>query len=368
MTMNRREVLKAGGAIAAATALPNVASAQATFAPTPGAWRNFQTVTRLEIAKPAGEVQAWIPLPAFSAADWFKPAGSTWTTNAKTAEIKRDAKYGAEMLHVVWAADEKAPVVEVTSKFATRDRAVDLSKPGNAPALSAAERKLYTSATDLIPVDGIVKETSDKITAGAASRRRQGAPHLRVGGRQHLPQRQDARLRRRRRRRHAEDRQPERQVRRPQRALRRPGARRRHARARRLRPARRAVEVRLQEPRRRLRGRHQGAALPRRGLSRPASAGCRSIRPTCARSCSRSRPPIWPLDDAKVVAARKALFGAWEMNWLAYNVAHDIALPGAKGPKLEFLMYPQAETAAERLDCLDPDNFKYVITAREVTA
>ena len=73
------------------------------------------------------------------------------------------------MLHVVWAADEKAPLVEVTSKFATRDRAVDLSKPGNAPALSAAEHKLYTSATDLIPIDGIVKETSDKITAGAAS-------------------------------------------------------------------------------------------------------------------------------------------------------------------------------------------------------
>ena len=46
----------------------------------------------------------------------------------------------------------------------------------------------------------------------------------------------------------------------------------------------------------------------------------------------------------KVAAARKALFGAWEMNWLAYNVAHDLVLPGAKGPKVEFLMYPQAET------------------------
>ena len=31
-------------------------------------------------------------------------------------------------------------------------------------------------------------------------------------------------------------------------------------------------------------------------------------------------------------------------------------------------MYPQSETTAERLDCLDPDNFKYVITAREATA
>jgi hypothetical protein len=60
--------------------------------------------------------------------------------------------------------------------------------------------------------------------------------------------------------------------------------------------------------------------------------------------------------------------GAWEMNWLAYNVAHDITLPGSKGPLLEFLMYPQAETAAGRLDCLDPDALTYKITAKEVTA
>jgi len=31
-------------------------------------------------------------------------------------------------------------------------------------------------------------------------------------------------------------------------------------------------------------------------------------------------------------------------------------------------MYPQAETAAGRLDCLDPDTFRYTITAKELTA
>jgi hypothetical protein len=25
---------------------------------------------------------------------------------------------------------------------------------------------------------------------------------------------------------------------------------------------------------------------------------------------------------------RTRLFGSWEMNWIAYNVAHDVALPG----------------------------------------
>ena len=148
MTISRREVLKAGAAVATATVLPGAAFAQGTFAPKPSAWRTFQTLTRLEIGKPAGQVQAWVPLPAFSEPDWFRPAGSTWTTNARSAEIKRDAKYGAEFLHTVWADDEKAPVVEVTSKFSTRDRAIDLSKPGSAAALSAEERKRYTAATD----------------------------------------------------------------------------------------------------------------------------------------------------------------------------------------------------------------------------
>src|SRR6185503_14524617 len=31
-------------------------------------------------------------------------------------------------------------------------------------------------------------------------------------------------------------------------------------------------------------------------------------------------------DDPMVLAARKRLFGSWEMNWLAYNFSHDITL------------------------------------------
>ena len=73
-------------------------------------------------------------------------------------------------------------------------------------------------------------------------------------------------------------------------------------------------------------------------------------------------------DHPVVAPVHKALFGSWEGNWLAYNVAHDVVLPGAKGPKLPFLMYPQAETADGRLDPYDPDNFKYTISSREIKA
>jgi hypothetical protein len=69
-----------------------------------------------------------------------------------------------------------------------------------------------------------------------------------------------------------------------------------------------------------------------------------------------------------VKRARTRLFGSWEMNWMAFNFAHDVALPGSTGGPVGFFMYPQAETAAGRLDCLDPDNFKYEIKSREITA
>src|ERR1700688_5185746 len=128
MTMHRREFLKAGVALTFAAELPTLARADVNFDRAPGTWRNFQIVTRLEIAKPAGVSQAWIPLPSVNQKDWIKSSDSEWTTNGK-ATPARDPHYGAEMLHVAWAASEDAPVVEVTSRFATQDRAVDLTRP-----------------------------------------------------------------------------------------------------------------------------------------------------------------------------------------------------------------------------------------------
>jgi hypothetical protein len=54
------------------------------------------------------------------------------------------------------------------------------------------------------------------------------------------------------------------------------------------------------------------------------------------------------------------------MNWLPYNYAHDVTLPGATGPELGFFMYPQAETAKGRKDSLAPEHFTYTITAKEI--
>jgi transglutaminase-like putative cysteine protease len=367
MAMNRREILKAGGALVAVSALPAGTRAEPAFAPTPGSWRGFQTVTRMEIAKAGGAVQAWVPLPAFDAPDWFRPRGSKWMASSGTAEIRRDPKYGAEFLHVAWADGDVAPVIEITSKFATRDRAVDLSKPASAPALSAEERRLYTSPTDLIPTTGIVKETSDRIVAGAGSdldRARRIYEWI------------------------------------VENTFRDPGARGCGvgdvasmlrsgnlggkcadinalyvglARAAGL-PARDVYGLRVAPSKFGYRSLGAGTenvtkAQHCRAEVFLAGFGWVPVDPADVRKVALEEPPgHLALADGKVAAARRALFGAWEMNWLAYNAAHDIDLPGARGPRLAFMMYPQAEAAAGRLDCLDADTFRYTITAREVVA
>ena len=64
--------------------------------------------------------------------------------------------------------------------------------------------------------------------------------------------------------------------------------------------------------------------------------------------------------------ARARLFGSWEMNWIAYNSAHDVTLRGSRRGAIPFFMYPQGETSNGRLDSLDPDGFSYRITVSEI--
>jgi len=95
-----------------------------------------------------------------------------------------------------------------------------------------------------------------------------------------------------------------------------------------------------------------------------------AMDPADVTKVAREETSEWlKIDHPLVEAVRPKLFGGWEGNWLAYNTAHDVALPGAtQGGRLAFFMYPQSETAQGRRDSLDPDTFKYTITSREIKA
>jgi transglutaminase-like putative cysteine protease len=98
-----------------------------------------------------------------------------------------------------------------------------------------------------------------------------------------------------------------------------------------------------------------------------ADHGWVPVDPADVRKVMLEEPPgNRAADDEMVARARQRLFGSWEMNWIAFNFAHDVSLPGSAGAPLPFLMYPQAETDRGRIDCLDPDRFRYEITAREI--
>jgi transglutaminase-like putative cysteine protease len=99
-----------------------------------------------------------------------------------------------------------------------------------------------------------------------------------------------------------------------------------------------------------------------------ADFGWVPVDPADVRKVVLEEPPgNLALSDPLVKRARAKLFGAWEMNYLAYNYAHDVKLPNSAGEPVPFLMYPQAETVEGRKDSLDPASFKYQITAQELT-
>ena len=363
--MKRRSFLLVATATPLVSTFPRLALAQQLpFEPRQGAWKTYEIVTRVEPLKPAGRTQAWIPLPSVNS-DYQKVEGDSWTGNASSARVVTDGTYGARMLHAEWAPGQEMPLIEVTSRFQTRDRALDLSRPDPRLVLERDAREFYTKPTDLIPTDGIVRETSNKIVQGKKTEMEKARaiydwvvdntfrdPKTRgcgVGDIKFMLETRNlsgkcADLN----------------------AL-YVGL----ARAAGL-PARDVYGLRVAKSQFGYRSLGAGTDNVTRAQHCRAEVfltgyGWVPVDPADVRKVVlEEKPQPTTLQDPLVPPVRKALFGAWEMNWLAYNDAHDIKLPGSRGPAVGFLMYPQGETAEGLRDSLDPDNFRYKITARTV--
>ena len=363
--MQRREFLWTSVAFGAGVMWP-AGRSMAAFDPSPdNGWRVFDVTTRVEVLQPEGATRAWLPLPSVQEESWIRNMGNLWQGNALTARMLRNPEYGAEMLYAEWAAGEK-PVIEVTSRIATRDRVIDMDRAGKAAPLSRADRQRYIRATQLMPTDGIVKKTALDITRGAKT---DGAkaraiyewvvdntfrnPKTRgcgLGDIRFMLESGDlsgkcADLN----------------------AL-YVGL----ARATGL-PARDVYGIRVADSRFGYKSLGKSGDISRAQHCRAEvwvdRHGWVPVDPADVRKVVLEEPPgNLALDDDKVTDVRRRLFGAWEMNWLAYNTAHDVPLPGSRNVNLPFLMYPQGETAAGMLDSLDPTTFGYRITSKEITA
>ena len=361
--MKRREFLQAAVAMPALATMPS--AVRDTLAAELGdGWRTYEIVTKVEIAKPVGVSRAWIPLPYAAKTDWHNPLGSKWTGNGQM-KVAKDPKYGAEMLYAEWKEGERAPVVEVTSRFATRDRAVDPTRPNPAAAkLSAADIKLNTSPTIFIPTDGIVRDTAEDITRGLKGDVERSRaiyewivdntfrdPKTRGCGWGDIKTMLETRnfggkcgdlnamfvgL------------------------ARSVGIPARDIYGLRVAPSKEGYRSLGLGNTNATRAQHCRAEFYAQGV------GWVPVDPADVRKVVLEEPPgNLKVDDPKVVAMRKKLFGAWEMNWLAYNTAHDVKLPNSSGPRIPYLMYVNAETGGKVLDQLDPDSVKYSITVTQ---
>ena len=360
--MDRRSFLKTSTAAAVSQVFP------VSHATAASGWRIYETTTRVEMQWPKGVSRAWIPLPLVGDTDWHKTIGSAWSGNAARAEVLRDGKYGISMLYAEWRDSAALPAIEVTSRFMTRERAVDFSRPDAAVAdLSAADRAFFTAPTDLIPTDGIVRKTAQKIAGGAKSDIEKARtlyewvvdntfrdPKTRGCGWGDIKSMLETG--------HLGGKCGDLN------ALFVGFARSLGV------PARDVYGVRVASSDHGYRSLGIGTPNATRAQHCRAEFFARGhgwvpVDPGDVRKVVLEEPPgNLPLKDAKVEAARKRLFGGWEMNWLAYNMGHDVKLPHSSGPKLPYLMYVNAETGGEMLDQLDPDSIKYSIAAREIRA
>lgn len=363
----RRHFVQAAGALLALGGLQPLRAQQAEqrqFAPMPGRWRRFEVTTRIELLDPHGAARVWLPVPSLDTS-YQRSLGNSWTGNASSARIVADEKYGAKMLLAEFAAGTVAPVMELTSSVQTQDRATDWSRISAAVEDSATLRA-WLAPTELIPTDGLVRETALNVTRGARTdvdkvqriydwvvNTTYREPKVRgcgVGDIQAMLETGDfggkcgdinalfVGL------------------------CRAAGVPARDVYGLRLVPSAFGYRELSGNPAKLQSAQHCRAEVYLK------QHGWVAMDPADVGKVMRLETGEWIKDTRHPVVApvMTALFGGWEGNWLGYNMAHDVALPGSNGPVLGFLMYPQAENERGRYDPLDPDRFRYTITAREV--
>jgi transglutaminase-like putative cysteine protease len=359
--MKRRDFLRCSGTMCAGLAFSKVAP---LFADTP-AWRTYEVTTRVEVLKPSGVTHIWLPAALIRNTPFQKTLANKFHAEEGTAKFSENKQDALGIISATYPEHAK-PVLTLTSRVSLKDYGVDVSGPGHRSNVSQAELNYFLQPSKYVPTDGIVKETAEKATKGATTDIDKARaiydwvvdntfrdPKIRGCGRgdiRFMLESGDL------------------------------GGKCADlnalyvglARAAGL-PARHVYGLRIAKSE--LGYKSLGMATDKATKGQHCRAevylqayGWVPVDPADVRKVVLEEPPgNLKLNDEMVTKARTRLFGSWEMNWMGYNYAHDVVLPGSIKESLVYFMYPQAETAEGRVDPFDPDNFKYEITAKELS-
>ena len=370
MNLHRRALIGRAAGLGLAATLPGAYAATAPaasstphrFAPQSGDWRTFDVTTRIDLPAATGATRAWVPLPSVQTG-WQLPLGDALQSNGQ-ARVTSDGAQGVRLVAIDFAAGTAQPFAQVTSRVRTQSRVPGTRRvPEDAATLRQA-----LQPTRLIPTDGIVRETALKATRGARGDEAKARavydwlvanawrePTVKGCGEGDIKTMLEtgnlggkcADIN----------------------ALfvglcRAVGV-----------PARDVYGIRLAP---------SAFGYQQLGSNSASLSGAQHCRaevylqargwtamdPADVAKVMRQEKPEWikRTDDPLIAPVFAGLYGAWEGNWMAYNTAHDVKLPGSQGDALGFVMYPMAENADGWLDQYDPATFKYAISARVVAA
>jgi hypothetical protein len=363
--MNRRDFLQSTGLAFAGVTLARGKLSFAQNQPSEG-WRMFEVTTRAEVLRPAGATKVWLPAALIKNTEFQRTISNRFMADG--GEVRMVESNNLADLGIVAAtfpANTK-PVLTLTSQVSLKNYSIDLSKPSNVRPASKAEMQYFLQPHKNVPTDGLVKAKATEITKGASTDVEKARaiydwivdntfrdPKVKGCGRGDISAMLETGYL---------------------------GGKCADlnalyvglARASGL-PARDVYGIRVAKSE--MGYKSLGASSEKVTKAQHCRAevyltqfGWVPVDPADVRKVVLEEPPgNRPVSDEMVASARKRLFGSWEMNWMAYNFAQDVELPGSSGATLPFLMYPQAQTAEGTLDSLDPDNFKYEITARELS-
>ena len=360
-TVTRRAILQAALGM---PFLPEVAGAidrrSASIDQSLSSWRTCEVRVRVDLIGAAGPARLWLPLALGRQTFYQRTLSQTWTGNTTTVQLLGDPASGAPMLIADWPAGTPEPSLTLTLEIATRPHRVSLT-PTRPPAPERLDR--YLQPTRLIPTTGIVRQTAQSIVRGHTTplARARAIYEWVVENTFRNPVVEGCGLG-------------------DIRWMLETGAL--GGKCADLNALFVGLCRSIGLPARDLYGLRVAASTDFKSLGRDGDVTtaqhCRAevyaegigwipVDPADVRKVVLEEEPNGSLQSEPAKRARSLLFGGWEMNWVAFNDAHDVGLPGSRGDLLPYFMYPQAEIGGVRRNSLDAPQFRYSIAAAVMT-